>query len=101
VANFFSQRGRVCATSHTAFSSVAIQTQSGKKCVIVSDVDNVTEFSIRDNHTLLDNTSNIIQTISARVTDLAGNTSVVSDNITLDNITRQVCDPGTYCLNYI
>ncbi|MDP6090441.1 MAG: Ig-like domain-containing protein, partial [SAR324 cluster bacterium] len=54
------------------------------------DVDNVTEFSISDNHTLLDNSSNIIQTISARVTDLAGNTSVVSDNITLDNILPKI-----------
>ncbi|MEK9981030.1 MAG: LamG-like jellyroll fold domain-containing protein [Deltaproteobacteria bacterium] len=52
--------------------------------------DNKTFSMVIDNHTLLDNTSNIIQSIKARVTDLAGNVAEEIDNITLDNILPRI-----------
>ena len=52
--------------------------------------DNKTFSIIIDNHTLLDNTSNIIQSIKARVTDLAGNVAEEIDTITLDNILPRI-----------
>ena len=52
--------------------------------------DNKTFSIVIDNHTLLDNTSNIIQSIKARVTDLAGNVAEEIDNITLDNILPRI-----------
>ena len=56
----------------------------------LSGSDNKTFLTIRDNHTLLDNTSINIQSIQAKVIDLAGNEVTVTDNITLDNVLPKI-----------